>query len=347
STTEIEEFWRTIWNHFHVLATGEDRRELEDAEPDVVLEERVVPGAKWFPSTRLNYAEHIFRGTAEAEVALVYASELRQLSEMRWGELRERVAAVREGLVALGVTTGDRVAAYLPNGPEALIAFLGTASLGAIWSSCSPDFGPGSVVDRFAQIEPKVMFAVDGYRYGGKDFDRIEGIAQIAGQIPSLQRIVIAPYLSESPELSPLEQNPDVAERMTWSQLTDLGEGADLAFDHVPFDHPLWVLYSSGTTGLPKAIVQGHGGILLEQLKKGFLHLEARTGHRIFWSPPTGWMMWTFLFGPPPPPASIVLYDGNPGTPDMGVLWDLAERTGMTCFGTGAAYIAACMKDGI
>jgi len=345
SVTEIEEFWRTIWDHFEVMASGQDQRELEDPSPDVVLEERVMPGASWFPGTELNYAEHIFRGKADDEVALVYASELRELSELRWVELRERVAAVREGLRSLGVTRGDRVVAYLPNGPEAVIAFLATASLGATWSSCSPDFGPGSVVDRFAQIEPKVLFCVDGYRYGGKDFDRVETIAQIASQIPSLERIVVVPYLSAAPELSVLEERQS-ATPMTWGQLLDLGAGVELAFERVPFDHPLWVLYSSGTTGLPKAIVHGHGGILLEQLKKG-LHLDAKTGDRVFWFTTTGWMMWNFLLGVLLTPASIVLYDGNPATPDMGVLWDLAERTGTTCFGTSAAYIAACMKDGV
>jgi len=346
SVAEIEEFWRTIWEHFEVIASGEGQRQLEDASPDVVLEERVMPGANWFPGTQLNYAEHIFRGKADDEVAFVYASELRKLSEMRWGELRERVAAVREGLVALGVESGDRVAAYLPNAPEALIAFLAAASLGATWSSCSPDFGPGSVVDRFAQIEPKVLICVDGYRYGGRDFDRLETIAEIAAQIPSLERIVVVPYLSASPDLSVLDEHQK-ATPMTWSQLLDLGQGVELSFDRVPFDHPLWVLYSSGTTGLPKAIVHGHGGILLEQLKKGYLHLDAKTGDRVFWFTTTGWMMWNYLVGVLLTPASIVLYDGNPATPDMGVLWDLAERTGMTCFGTSAAYIAACMKDGV
>jgi acetoacetyl-CoA synthetase len=346
STTEIEEFWRTLWDHFEVMASGEDQRELEDPSPDVVLDQRVMPGANWFPGTRLNYAEHIFRGKADDEIALVYASELRELSELRWGELRERVAAVREGLRALGVASGDRVVAYLPNGPEAVIAFLAAASLGATWSSCSPDFGPGSVVDRFAQIEPKVLICVDGYRYGGRDFDRLEMIAEIAAEIPTLERIVVVPYLSAAPELSVLEER-QTATAMTWDQLLDLGAGVELSFDRVPFDHPLWVLYSSGTTGLPKAIVHGHGGILLEQLKKGYLHLDAKTGDRVFWFTTTGWMMWNFLVGVLLTPASIVLYDGNPATPDMGVLWDLAERTGMTCFGTSAAYIAACMKDGV
>jgi acetoacetyl-CoA synthetase len=338
SVTEIEEFWATIWEYFDVIS---------ETPYEEVLPERKMPGADWFPGASLNYAEHIFRGKADDEVAVHYASELRELSELRWGELRERVGEVREGLRALGVGKGDRVVAYLPNGPEALIAFLATASLGAIWSSCSPDFGAGSVVDRFAQIEPKVMFTVDGYRYGGKDFDRLATVAEIAAQIPSLERIIVFPYLSHSPDLSVLERDEDAARPMTWGQLLDLGKGVPLAFERVPFDHPLWVLYSSGTTGLPKAIVQGHGGILLEQLKKGNLHLDTQPGDRVFWFTTTGWMMWNFVVGGLLTPASIILYDGNPAFPDMGVLWDLAERTGMTCFGTSAAYIAACMKEGI
>ncbi len=337
SVTELEDFWASIWDHFHVEASPYER----------VLPERTMPGSRWFEGAELNYAEHIFRGKDPDEVAVCHASELRELSEIRWGELGEQVAAVAEGLRALGVGRGDRVVAYLPNAAEALVAFLAAASLGAIWSSCSPDFGPGSVVDRFAQIEPKVMFAVDGYRYGGKDFDRLETVADVAAQIPSLERIVVVPYLSASPDLSRLEERGGVAPPMTWGQLTEMGEGAELRFERVPFDHPLWVLYSSGTTGLPKAIVQGHGGILLEQLKKSHLHLDAQGGDRVFWFTTTGWMMWNFLIGVLLTPASIVLYDGNPGHPDMGVLWDLAERTGTTCFGTSASYIAACMKAGV
>jgi acetoacetyl-CoA synthetase len=338
SVDELEDFWASIWDYFEVISSG--------PRPEV-LAERKMPGARWFEGAELNYAEHIFRGKEEHEVAVVYGSELRDLSELRWGELREQVAATAEALRALGVGPGDRVVAYLPNGPEALIAFLASASIGAIWSSCSPDFGQASVVDRFAQIEPKVLFCVDGYRYGGKDFDRLETVAEIAGQIPSLERIVVVPYLSASPELAVLERNEDGPPPMTWRQFLDLGQGAELRFERVSFDHPLWVLYSSGTTGLPKAIVQGHGGILLEQLKKSNLHLDAQAGDRVFWFTTTGWMMWNFLIGALLTPASIVLYDGSPGAPDMGVLWDLVDRSKITCFGTSASYIAACMKDGI
>jgi acetoacetyl-CoA synthetase len=339
SVDHLEDFWESIWDYFDIQSSGERTSVLSGNE---------MPGARWFEGTELNYAEHVFRGKDDDEVAVLHASELRELGEITWGELRRSVAQAAEGLRALGVERGDRVVAYVPNSPEALIAFLAASSLGAVWSSCSPDFGPSSVVDRFAQIEPKVMLAVDGYRYGGKDFDRLDTVAEIAGQIPSLERVVVVPYLSQSPELNRLEGNGAGAPPMTWGQLAELGKDAtEIRFERVPFDHPLWVLYSSGTTGLPKAIVQGHGGILLEHLKKLNLHVDAREGDRVFWFTTTGWMMWNFLVSALLTPASIVLYDGNPGHPDMGVLWDLAERTGVTCFGTSASYIAACMKDGV
>ncbi|HWO47538.1 MAG TPA: acetoacetate--CoA ligase, partial [Solirubrobacterales bacterium] len=288
-----------------------------------------------------NYAEHVFAGKEDGETAILHASELRELGELSWGELRARVAAVAAGLRELGVEPGDRVVAYMPNIPEAIVAFLATASIGAVWSSCSPDFGPASVVDRFAQIEPKVLFAVDGYRYGGKDFDRRDVVAQLQEAMPTLQRTVVLPYLSEDPDLSPLR------DATGWEELLAAGGESPLEFDRVPFDHPLWVLYSSGTTGLPKAIVQGQGGILLEHLKKLNLHVDAHPGDRLFWFTTTGWMMWNFLVSGLLTKAAIVLYDGNPGHPDMGVLWDLAERAGVTMFGTSAAYIGACMKAGV
>jgi acetoacetyl-CoA synthetase len=332
SVDDLEGFWSSIWDFFGVQADGGYERALGN---------RAMPGAEWFAGTSLNYAEHVFAGMDDAETAILHASELRKLDELSWGELRSRVAAVAAGLRGLGVERGDAVVAYLPNIPETIVAFLATASIGAIWSSCSPDFGPASVIDRFAQIEPKVLFAVDGYRYGGKDFDRRETLAQLQAAMPSLGATVVLPYLDPEPDLSPLR------DAGRWDELLASGEGADLSFERVPFDHPLWVLYSSGTTGLPKAIVQSQGGILLEHLKKLHLHVDAHPGDRLFWFTTTGWMMWNFLVSGLLTRAAIVLYDGNPGHPDMGVLWDLAERAGITMFGTSASYIAACMKAGV
>jgi acetoacetyl-CoA synthetase len=332
SVDELEDFWAAIWDYFDVIAS--------QPRPET-LAERVMPGAQWFAGAELNYAEHVFRDKPGAEVALLHASELRDLGEMTWDELRDAVAEVAAGLRSLDVERGDRVVAYLPNIPEALIAFLATASIGAIWSSCSPDFGAGSVVDRFAQIEPKVLFAVDGYRYNGRDFDRLDVVAGLEAEMPTLQRTVVIPYLGPSPDRDGL------AKGMSWDDLAAAGEGAELEFERVPFDHPLWVLYSSGTTGLPKAIVQGHGGILVEQLKKLNLHVDLHEGDRLFWFTTTGWMMWNFLVGGLVTRAAIVLYDGSPGHPDMGVLWDLAARTGVTCFGVSASYVAACMNAGV
>jgi len=332
SVSDLEGFWSSIWEFFDVQADGEIERALSSRE---------MPGAQWFTGASLNYAEHVFAGKDDAETAILHASELRELDELSWGELREQVAAVAAGLRELGVKRGDRVVAYMPNIPEATIAFLASASIGAVWSSCSPDFGPASVVDRFAQIEPKVLFAVDGYRYGGKDFDRRETLARLQDEMPSLERTVVLPYLDPEPDLSPLR------DAMRWDELLASCEGAELSFDRVPFDHPLWVLYSSGTTGLPKAIVQSQGGILLEHLKKLHLHVDAHPGDRLFWFTTTGWMMWNFIVSGLLTRAAIVLYDGNPGYPDMGVLWDLAERAQITMFGTSASYIAACMKAGV
>jgi acetoacetyl-CoA synthetase len=332
SVDDLEAFWSAIWDFFGVQADGEYER---------ALGRREMPGAEWFAGTSLNYAEHVFADKDDAEIAILHASELRELGELSWGELRAQVAATAAGLRALGVERGDRVVAYMPNIPEAIVAFFATASIGAIWSSCSPDFGPASVIDRFAQIEPKVLFAVDGYRYGGKDFDRRETLAKLQSEMPSLVRTVVLPYLDTDPDLAPLR------DAVRWDELLATGEGAELNFDRVPFDHPLWVLYSSGTTGLPKAIVQSQGGILLEHLKKLHLHVDAHPGDRLFWFTTTGWMMWNFLVSGLLTRAAIVLYDGNPGHTDMGVLWDLAERAEITMFGTSASYIAACMKAGV
>jgi acetoacetyl-CoA synthetase len=336
SVDDLEAFWNSIFDYFDVEFDG---------ERDVALASREMPGAEWFPGVRLNWAERAFAGKTDDQVAILHASELRDLDEITWGELRQKVAAVAGGLRSLGVEKGDRVVAYLPNIAEATIAFLATASIGAIWSSASPDFGAGSLIDRFAQIEPKVLIAVDGYRYGGKDFDRTPVVAQLQEAMPSVEHTVLLPYLD--PDATATSGSADLENVVPWADLLARGDGAPLTFERVPFDHPLWVLYSSGTTGLPKAIVQGQGGILIEQLKKMHLHVDAKPGDRLFWFTTTGWMMWNFIVSGLLTEAAIVLYDGNPGFPDMGALWDLAAEAGITTFGTSAAFVSACMKAGV
>ena len=366
SVSELEEFWADIWEFCGVRAS----RPYEQ-----VLAERTMPGARWFAGSQLNYAENLLLGTLPAagrdapargdELAVLHCSELRELDQLSWGELTAAVAAAAGGMRALGISRGDRVVAYMPNIPETLIAFLAAASIGAIWSSAAPEFGARSVIDRFAQIEPKLLLAVDGYRHGGKDFDRTAALEQILGELPTVEHVVELPYLAAG-------RSEDAAggargsahgagsgdgaaagagaeggsQRLSWEELLARGEGRELEFEQVPFDHPLWVLYSSGTTGLPKAIVQGHGGILLEQLKKR-MHLDLRPGDRMFWFTTTGWMMWNFVVGALHSEAAIVLYDGSPAHPDLGFLWDLAERTSMTCLGASAGLMASAQKAGI
>jgi acetoacetyl-CoA synthetase len=329
SVDDLDAFWAAVWEFFEVRAS---------APYEAVLGSRAMPGAQWFPGAKLNYAEHVFAGKPDAALALQHASELRELDWMTWGELRDLTARIATGLRFLGVQPGDRVVGYIPNIPEAIAAFLACASIGATWSSCSPDFGARSVVDRFAQIEPKVLIAVDGYRYGGKDFDRCGVVDGLRREIPSLEHVVLLDYLGAEGE-TPMD---DV---VTWRQLIKQQE--PLEFAQLPFDHPLWVLYSSGTTGLPKPIVHGQGGVLLEHLKLMHLHLDAKDGDRVFWFTTTGWMMWNFLVGVLLTSASIVLYDGNPGTPTLDRLWDLAAEAGVTTFGTSASFIASCMKAGV
>jgi acetoacetyl-CoA synthetase len=297
-----------------------------------------MPGAEWFAGARLNYAEHML-GTERdtGEVAVVARSQTRAPFELTFGDLRDQVARARTGLQRLGVGPGDRVAAYLPNIPETLIAFLATASLGAVWATCATEFGPRSVIDRFGIIEPKVLLAIAGYRYGDKPIDRRAQVAQVRAALPSLEHVVHVPYAGGADDALPGS--------LGWDEL--LAESGPLRFDPVPFDHPLYVLFSSGTTGLPKAIVHRHGGILVEHFKNQGLDWDLGPGDRLMWFTTTAWMMWNAVVSTLLLRASIVTIDGNPVYPDVSAQWRLAEETQPTHMGAGPAFLMACRKAGL
>jgi acetoacetyl-CoA synthetase len=324
SVSDLEGFWSSIWEFFEVDGTAYER----------VLSGREMPGVRWFEGATLNYAQHSLRTTGD-RVMVSSLSQSRGPQHLSAEQLRNQVARARAGLQRLGVKRGDRVAAYLPNISEALVAFLAGASLGAVWSSCAPEFGTRSVVDRFAQIDPKVLLVIDGYFYGSKTIDRSNEVAEIRAALPGLESTVVVPY----------SETASIPDSVTWDEL--LSEPGELTFDRLPFDHPLYVLYSSGTTGLPKPIVHGHGGILLEHLKVLGLHADLGHDDRFLWFSTTGWMMWNFCISGLLVSSSVVCFDGSPAHPDLMALWRVVEEQGVTYFGSSAPFLLSCRKAGI
>ncbi len=325
SVDDLAGFWGAVWEFFDVRASRPYSR---------VLDSPTMPGTKWFVDARLNYAEHILRHEGDRPAILSY-SQSRPPSSLTWNELIEHVGRARAGLQRVGVGRGDRVAAYLPNIPETIIAFLATASLGAVWTSCAPEFGVQAVLDRFGQIDPKVLLVIDGYRYGNRDIDRRAEVQAIRDGLAGLQTTVAVTYLGDDA----------LPGAMAWAELVD--ESKPLEFEQVAADHPLYVLYSSGTTGMPKPIVHGHGGIMLEHLKVLGLHADLGPSDRFFWFTTTGWMMWNYLVSGLLTGASIVTFDGDPASPTLEALWRLAEDAELTWFGASAPYYMACRKAGL
>ncbi|MEN9727450.1 MAG: hypothetical protein RL434_1816 [Pseudomonadota bacterium] len=331
SVRDLEGFWTAVWEFFDIRSSSPTLRALGHRE---------MPGAEWFPGARLNYAEHMLRHAQTKQTALRFASEHQPLQEITWDSLAGDVARLAARLRDFGVVPGDRVVAFMPNIPQTLVAFLACASVGAVWSSCSTDFGVRSVLDRFQQIAPKVMICVDGYRYGGKAFDRREEARQIIEALPSLQQVISIRYLQE-------ESTPPVPSAHDWHTLLGGEIAPALSFAQLPFDHPLWIVYSSGTTGLPKAIVHGHGGIILEMHKSLSLHCNLRPGSCMFFYTTSGWIMWNILVSALMVGAIPMIYDGHPSQPETDILWRLAAESGATLFGASPTYVSMMQKNDV
>jgi len=339
SIEDLEGFWQAVWDYSGIDAS---------APPERVLASRAMPGADWFPGARLNYAQHVLRRERPGEPALFHVSETTPVTGLDWADLAGQVRILATRLREMGVRPGDRVASYMPNIPQTVIAMLATTSIGAIWTSCSPDFGWRGVLDRFRQLQPKVLFAVDGYTYGGRDFDRRGELRQIIAGLTGLECFVMLPCLNQA-GAAPGGLGDGVLGGMSWDALLDHEPvpAERFAFEQVPFAHPLWILFSSGTTGLPKAIVHGHGGILIEQLKLQQFHMDLRGGDRLFFHTTSGWMMWNFLVSSLLLGVRPVLYDGNPGYPDLNVLWRLAQECRVNMFGASPAFVDLMVKAGV
>jgi acetoacetyl-CoA synthetase len=361
SVGDLEAFWQAVWDYSGIEAS---------APPERVLGRRAMPGAEWFPGARLNYAQHVLRREAPGADALLFVSETAPPASMTWDELAGQARILGTRLRGMGVRPGDRVAAYLPNIPQAVVALLATTAIGAVWASCSPDFGWRGALDRFRQLAPKVLFCVDGYRYGGTEFDRGGELGQIIAGLEGLQQVIYLPYLNQQAAAGGSQAaaggsqaaaggaraaapgpalTPPGGRAAAWGTLLDHPPvpAAEFAFEQVPFGHPLWILFSSGTTGLPKAIVHSHGGILLEQMKLQRLHMDLRPGDVMFFFTTTGWMMWNFLVSSLLIGVRPVLYDGSPLYPRADVLWQLARDCGVTFFGASPAYVDLMLKAGV
>lgn len=331
SVHNIGDFWESLWSYFDLTYSHKWTTPLAD---------KTMPGTTWFPGAKLNYAENIFAKATPDRPMLLYKAEDKPLVEISWQEIYDKTHKLAHYLQKNGIQAGDRVVAYMPNIPETIVAVLAVTSLGAIWSSCSPDFGSRSVLDRFSQIEPKFLLAVDGYHYNGKPFDRRAIVAELQSALPTLEQTILVSHLSNTTD--------GLVNTVLWDDvLADSDPAEPFIFTQLPFDHPLWVLYSSGTTGLPKPIVHGHGGVLLEHAKSTVFHNDLKPTDRFFWYSSIGWMMWNYLIGSLLSGASIILYNGSPAYPDMNALYELAEASGMTYFGISAAYVSACIKAGI
>ncbi|MDZ4814589.1 MAG: acetoacetate--CoA ligase [Pseudomonadota bacterium] len=327
-----EKFWTAVWDYCGIRASGDRSRALIDADK--------MPGAEFFPDVTLNFAENLLR-FRDDKLAIAFRGESGIARDLTYAELHEQVSRVAQALRAEGVGVGDRVAGFMPNIPEAVIAMLATTSIGALWSSCSPDFGINGVVDRFGQIEPKVLFSADAYAYGGKSFDCLDKISSILAQLPSVQKVVVVPYLSATQDAA------RVSRAVTLAEFTAAYEPGQIEFVRLPWSHPIYILYSSGTTGIPKCIVHGAGGTLIQHLKELVLHADVKREDKLFYYTTCGWMMWNWLVSGLATGATVCLFDGSPFHPDGNVLWNIVDELGISVFGTSAKYITAIEKAGV